>query len=1565
LAILLLAMASPLAQAQVPSNDNFANAVTLSGNSGTASGSNVNATREIGEPTAGGAYSVWWRWTAGSSATATFDTVGSSFDTYLAVYTGTSLSSLTLVDSNDDGAGNGMSRLSFAAVSGTTYQVAVSGFGTSSGNIQLNWQLLIPPANDNFSNAITLSGNSGGVTGTNVGAGTETGEHPSGGPASVWWRWTAPSAGEAVFDTAGSDFDTYLAAYTGSSVSALTLLVSNDDAGGGVLSSRVAFTAVAGTVYSIGVTGLGERTGNIRLNWQFTSSTTPPPPPPSGTTITWQSWRHRDAENNHVPYRGTNNWTTSAGTLSFSDRGNNSYIEDFVESAETFAVDGIRIEWEMRATIGTMLGYVGPYVLLVQDSGSGWNSTSIGAQVFYRWESAGTNGAVLHAGRVGNPVITTNPVVPGMNDGTFARHVVTVSNRVVTWSVNGQTLATSDIGTAAYSPMRLMVGARLYDSGLTQTIDIRNLTVTAGSTTTQGPSNDNFSNAIALTASSGTTSGTNVGATRETGEPQAGGLGTTSVWWRWTAPATGTTTFDTVGSSFDTYLSVYTGSSLSALSLIDQDDDGGGSLTSRVTFPAVANTVYYIAVTGFHEITGTIQLNWQMTTAADTTGPSLTITSHTTGQNVSTASITVSGTATDSGRGNSGISSVSVNGARATGDTATGAGIANWTRTFTLTSGANTITVVARDGSSGQNSTTQTITVTYTAATSNNNFSSAATMSGNAGSISGSNLGANNETGEPVAGGGGSNSVWWRWTPSSSGSATIDTIGSDFDTYLSVYTGTSLSALTLVAQDDDSGGSLMSRVTFSAVSSQTYFVAVTGFNSGSGNIRLNWQVSGSDSSGPILSITSHSNEQTVSASSITVSGTATDSGRGDTGISSVTVNGSRANGDTATGSGTANWSRSLSLVEGSNTITVVAKDNSSAQNSTTQTLTIFYSASTSSFRYSINDKGLFSSTVVSNAGVTVGYGRIQPDRGSTPLGLAIFGFRQTGVFGFGQDGVLVSEAAVTASSLIRSGRIYAEQSGTVQTGVAIANPNPQPVNVTFVLRDSVRGVVAAQGSTTIPANGQIAGFLNQPPFSGPSSLVGTFSFTASEAVGVAALRGLVNERGEFLISTMPVTDLAATPGSGTVDVSHFADGGGWRTQLVLFNPTDNALKGSYNWWDGGGASIPVDLSGPFCASGCTGASQYIYNIPAREAMYVRTNGPTSSSRSGRISITPDSGQSVPTAFAIFSFNSGSATVTEASVQAMAAGRAFRLYAENATGIQTGLAVSAGSAGAVVNLSLTATDGSATGLAGTITVPPNGRVATFLNQIPGFTSIASPFKGVLRVSSSASFAVVGLRGRYNERGDFLITTTAPTSESAPATSVEAVFPHFAVGGGYSTQLILISGSGAQGGTIRLIDQSGNPMNVTISQPQQPDTFSGPFSATFPSFSTVDQTCRFTPAISGTMTLTLTTNADGTLSGSAQLNSAVTAAASPSSCTFFSSSPVIEGQVSGTAENLTGMFFDSGQRPFHVRFTGRRTGDTINAAMDIMRVFATVDLSTGAESGFTELSVSIANVVLRRQ
>ena len=97
-----------------------------------------------------------------------------------------------------------------------------------------------------------------------------------------------------------------------------------------------------------------------------------------------------------------------------------------------------------------------------------------------------------------------------------------------------------------------------------------------------------------------------------------------------------------------------------------------------------------------------------------------------------------------------------------------------------------------------------------------------------------------------------------------------------------------------------------------------------------------------DRTPPNLTITSHINGQTVSVSTITIAGTATDAGRGDNGISSITVNDVRASGDTAIGAATAIWSRNITLNPGTNTITATAKDSSPNQNIITQSIAIIF-----------------------------------------------------------------------------------------------------------------------------------------------------------------------------------------------------------------------------------------------------------------------------------------------------------------------------------------------------------------------------------------------------------------------------------------------------------------------------------------------------------------------------------------------------------------------------------------------------------------------------------------------
>ena len=139
----LMNVGSIFALAAVPGNDRFTNATKFNNLITSGNGNNFNATLETGEPNPGNVLpanpgSVWWSWTAPASGPASVIASGTSFDALLAVYTGTTVSSLTRIASNtatvvdneqlDDPGDAGMSnRVSFTAVSNTTYRIQVGG----------------------------------------------------------------------------------------------------------------------------------------------------------------------------------------------------------------------------------------------------------------------------------------------------------------------------------------------------------------------------------------------------------------------------------------------------------------------------------------------------------------------------------------------------------------------------------------------------------------------------------------------------------------------------------------------------------------------------------------------------------------------------------------------------------------------------------------------------------------------------------------------------------------------------------------------------------------------------------------------------------------------------------------------------------------------------------------------------------------------------------------------------------------------------------------------------------------------------------------------------------------------------------------------------------------------------------------------------------------------------------------------------------------------------------------------------------------------------------------------
>jgi hypothetical protein len=440
-----------------------------------------------------------------------------------------------------------------------------------------------------------------------------------------------------------------------------------------------------------------------------------------------------------------------------------------------------------------------------------------------------------------------------------------------------------------------------------------------------------------------------------------------------------------------------------------------------------------------------------------------------------------------------------------------------------------------------------------------------------------------------------------------------------------------------------------------------------------------------------------------------------------------------------------------------------------------------------------------------------GYIRLIPDNGtSSPAGVAILRLQSAGN--------VIAETAVPSTTPVRSGRIFVDIDATLNTGIALANPNNQDATISYYFTNS-SGSDFEGGTFVLSARHQIATFLTQEPFGLISSFTGTFTFSSSHPVAAVGLRNLVNERNEALITTMPVSALGSGFGGTALLIPRFPGGDGWTTQVVLVNPGDTVLTGVvvfYEQGSGSGYAAPLQVVVNGVASPI-----FFYTVPPRSALRMLPVQAASGDQIGSVRIVPSASSGTPSSLAISSYRRAGVTVSTASVPALPAGSALRMYIETsgvsgqAGSIQTGMSISNPSyTGVTVQMKVMNLDGTWSGLSTSVNVPPVGQIYRFANEL--FPQLPPTFKGVVAINAPTPLVIAGLRGRYNSRGDLLITSTPPYDD-ASAPLQETIFPHFISGSGYSTQLILLSTGLAHTGSLSLISQDGTVLPASSLQP----------------------------------------------------------------------------------------------------------------------------------------------------
>ena len=387
---------------------------------------------------------------------------------------------------------------------------------------------------------------------------------------------------------------------------------------------------------------------------------------------------------------------------------------------------------------------------------------------------------------------------------------------------------------------------------------------------------DLFTNRMTFTNASGTLTGSNFNATIEPGEQGAGGKpGGHSLWISWLAPADGVATFDTHGSSFDTTLSAYyfnstNGGTLSQLQLAAKnDDDPAAPHTSLLQFGARAGQHYEITVDGFDGAVGNVTLNWSFINAtspppiivstpddrAAKQGDPVTLSVNMTTTpglqlkwfffeeelEVTTTNVTIASLQPT----NVGIYSLRVS---------IGSVRFFTTPTELQINSEGQTNALARDkifdsldspliGDDGSNTTL----VSLSSGPRPMLGGVTSVVRGYTGSQIFNTTYATTDPNEPPhCGMPGGSSYWLMYEPPASGTLSLDTIGSSYDTVMEAYTYNSppgsYQDLISIACDNNSGGGTASKVQFQVIKARQYVVAVDGVNAAKGISYLNYSL---------------------------------------------------------------------------------------------------------------------------------------------------------------------------------------------------------------------------------------------------------------------------------------------------------------------------------------------------------------------------------------------------------------------------------------------------------------------------------------------------------------------------------------------------------------------------------------------------------------------------------------------------------------------------------------------------------------------------------------------------
>ena len=210
------------------------------------------------------ASTVWYKFDPVAKQRVVADTLGSTFDTVIDVFSNSPSHEIRCNDDTkrfvDDYT---RSSITFHADPAVTYWLRVGGYGYQGGTVHFHMKAVVPAANDDFANASSVSlGFSDSVSTTTATAQADEGlgscaRTTTEGASTLWYSFHPDFSGSVTFD-AGDNFRSVVTIWTGSSLSTLSQV--------GCAEQTTQWNVTSGNTYWIQVGGEAGATGVADLH---------------------------------------------------------------------------------------------------------------------------------------------------------------------------------------------------------------------------------------------------------------------------------------------------------------------------------------------------------------------------------------------------------------------------------------------------------------------------------------------------------------------------------------------------------------------------------------------------------------------------------------------------------------------------------------------------------------------------------------------------------------------------------------------------------------------------------------------------------------------------------------------------------------------------------------------------------------------------------------------------------------------------------------------------------------------------------------------------------------------------------------------------------------------------------------------------------------------------------------------------------------------------------------------------------------------------------------------------